>query len=128
MADRSVYVGIFPETIVLDPGDQVSWLCEAGNLRIEFDTNRCPFSSNVFQAPPGMRLLTGPARPGSKAGGYKYRVWINDQLVGRGEVLLREQLRQTPNTLPRALHTRGNHVGHLFGEEQIVVFDFAHAA
>jgi hypothetical protein len=90
MADRSVLVGIFPETIVLDPGDQVSWYCETGNLRVEFDVNRCPFGSNVFQAPPGMRLLTGPARPGSKAAGYKYRVWINDQLVGRGEVLLRE--------------------------------------
>jgi hypothetical protein len=90
MADRSVLVGVFPETIVLDPGDQVSWLCDAGNLRVEFDVNRCPFHSNVFQAPPGTRLLTGPARPGSKATGYKYRVWINDQLVGRGEVLLRE--------------------------------------
>jgi len=90
MADRSVFVGVFPETIVLDPGDQVSWLCDAGNLRIEFDVNRCPFSSNVFQAPPGMRLQTGPARPGSKAAGYKYRAWINDQLVGRGEVLLRD--------------------------------------
>jgi len=90
MADRSVLVGIFPETIVLDPGDQVSWFCETGNLRVEFDVNRCPFSSNVFQAPPGMRLLTGPARFGSKPAGYKYRVWINDQLVGRGEVLLRE--------------------------------------
>jgi len=90
MADRSVFVGIFPETIVLDSGDQVSWLCDAGNLRIEFDVNRCPFSSNVFQAPPGMRLQTGPARLGSKAVGYKYRVWINDQLVGRGEVFLRD--------------------------------------
>jgi hypothetical protein len=90
MADRAVLVGIFPETIVLDPGDQVSWLCEAGNLRIEFDINRCPFSSNVFQAPPGMRLLTGPSRPGCKPTNYKYRVWINDQLVGRGQVQLRE--------------------------------------
>jgi hypothetical protein len=34
-------------------------------------------------------MLTGPARTGSKATNYKYRVWINDQLVGRGEVLLR---------------------------------------
>lgn len=90
MADRSVLVGVFPETVVLDPGDQVSWLCDAGNIRVEFDANRCPFSSNIFQAPPGVRLLTGPARVGSRIGGYKYRVWINDQLVGRGEVLLRE--------------------------------------
>ncbi|HEY6128112.1 MAG TPA: hypothetical protein VIW23_08015 [Candidatus Acidoferrum sp.] len=90
MADRSVLVGLFPETVVLDPGDQVSWLCDAGNLRVEFDVNRCPFSSNVFQAPPGMRLQTGPPRAGSKATNYKYRVWINDQLVGRGEVLLRD--------------------------------------
>jgi hypothetical protein len=90
MADRSVLVGVFPETVVLQPGDQVSWQCEMGNLRVEFDVNRCPFSSNVFQAPPGIRLQTGPPRPGSRIGGYKYRVWINDQLVGRGEVLLRE--------------------------------------
>ncbi|HVO58399.1 MAG TPA: hypothetical protein VMT51_11955 [Dongiaceae bacterium] len=90
MSDRTVVVGVFPEVVVLDPGDQVSWLCETGNMRVEFDVNRCPFSSNVFQAPPGVRLLTGPPRVGSKATSYKYRVWINDQLVGRGEVLLRE--------------------------------------
>jgi hypothetical protein len=90
MADRNVLVGVFPEVVVLEPGDQVSWLCDAGNLRVEFDANRCPFSSNVFQAPPGVRLQTGPPRPGSRAVGYKYRLWINDQMVGRGEVLLRE--------------------------------------
>jgi len=53
--------------------------------------NRCPFGSNIFQAPLGMRLLSGPAVVGAKAGSYKYRVWLNDQLVGRGEVLLREK-------------------------------------
>ena len=41
-------------------------------------------------APAGMRLQTGPPRPGTKSGSFKYRLWINDQLVGRGEVLLRE--------------------------------------
>jgi len=90
MAERPVHVGIFPEVVVLEPGEQVTWICDTGNMRVEFDANRCPFSSNVFQAPPGIRLQTGPARAGSKATGYKYRVWINDQLVGRGEVLLRE--------------------------------------
>src|SRR6266853_1063295 len=66
MAERPVIVGVFPEVVVLDPGDQVTWICDAGNLRIEFDVNRCPFGSNVFQAPIGMRLQTGPPRPGTK--------------------------------------------------------------
>jgi hypothetical protein len=91
MAERPVLVGLIPQAVVLDPGDQVSWLSDAGNLRVEFDVNRCPFSSNVFQAPSGMRLLSGPPRPGSKAAAYKYRLWLNDQLVGHGEVILREK-------------------------------------
>ncbi|OLB33522.1 MAG: hypothetical protein DMG41_13085 [Acidobacteria bacterium] len=91
MAERPVLVGLIPQTVVLDPGDQVSWISDAGNLRVEFDVNRCPFSSNVFQAPAGVRLLSGPARPGSKATTYKYRLWLNDQLVGQGEVILREK-------------------------------------
>lgn len=84
-------VGVIPEAVVLEKGDQVSWMSEQGNLRVEFDVNRCPFGSNVFQAPVGMRLLSGPAVIGAKAGSYKYRVWLNDQLVGRGEVLLRDK-------------------------------------
>lgn len=91
MAERPVLVGLIPQAVVLDPGDQVSWISDAGNLRVEFDVNRCPFSSNVFQAPSGIRLLSGPARPGSKAATYKYRLWLNDQLVGHGEVILREK-------------------------------------
>ena len=91
MAERPVLVGLIPQAVVLDPGDQVSWISDAGNLRVEFDANRCPFSSNVFQAPSGIRLLSGPPRPGSKAATYKYRLWLNDQLVGQGEVILREK-------------------------------------
>jgi hypothetical protein len=91
MAERPVLVGLIPEAIVLEKGDQVAWLSEQGNLRVEFDVNRCPFGSNIFQAPLGMRLLSGPAVVGAKAGSYKYRVWLNDQLVGRGEVLLRDK-------------------------------------
>jgi hypothetical protein len=90
MSERPVLVGLIPEVVVLDPGDQVTWISDAGNLRIEFDANRCPFGSNIFQAPAGMRLQTGPPRPGTKAGSYKYRLWLNEQLVGRGEVLLRD--------------------------------------
>jgi hypothetical protein len=89
MAERPVLVGLIPQTVVLDTGDQVSWISDAGNLRVEFDVNRCPFSSNVFQAPAGMRLLSGPARVGIKDGTYKYRIWLNDQMVGQGEVILR---------------------------------------
>jgi hypothetical protein len=91
MAERPVLVGLIPQTVVLDDGDQVSWISDAGNLRVEFDVNRCPFGSNVFQAPAGMRLLSGPPRVGTKAATYKYRVWLNDQLVGQGEVILREK-------------------------------------
>ena len=89
MAERPVLVGLIPQAVVLDAGDQVSWISDAGNLRVEFDVNRCPFSSNVFQAPAGMRLLSGPPRVGIKDGAYKYRVWLNDQMVGQGEVILR---------------------------------------
>ena len=77
MAERPVLVGLIPQTVVLDPGDQVSWISDAGNLRV--------------QAPAGVRLLSGPSRPGSKATTYKYRLWLNDQLVGQGEVILREK-------------------------------------
>ena len=91
MADRIVLVGLIPQTVVIDPGDQVSWISDAGSLRVEFDANRCPFSSNVFQAPAGMRLLSGPPRPGAKPATYKYRLWLNEQLVGSGEVILRER-------------------------------------
>ena len=91
MAERPVLVGLIPQVVVIDEGDQVSWISDAGNLRVEFDVNRCPFSSNVFQAPAGMRLLSGPPRPGSKASTYKYRLWLNDQLVGQGEVILRDK-------------------------------------
>ena len=60
-------------------------------VRGEFDPNRSPFSSNIFQAPAGMRLLSGPPVAGTKPGSYKYRLWLNDQMVGRGEVILRDK-------------------------------------
>ncbi|HLE37175.1 MAG TPA: hypothetical protein VI699_08505 [Candidatus Acidoferrales bacterium] len=90
MAEKLILVGFIPEVMVIGPEDQVAWLSDAGNLKIEFDPKRCPFSSNVFQAPAGMRLLSGTARPGSKPGSYRYRLWLNDQLIGQGEVILRE--------------------------------------
>ncbi len=91
MAERPVLVGLIPQAVVLDPGDTVSWISDAGTLKVEFDANRCPFASNVFQAPVGMRLLSGPVVAGTKTGSYKYRLWLNDQMVGRGEVLVREK-------------------------------------
>ncbi len=91
MSERPVLVGLIPQAVVLDPGDQVSWISDAGNLRVEFDANRCPFSSNIFQAPAGMRLLSGPPRVGVKAGTFKYRLWLNEQIVGQGEVILRDK-------------------------------------
>ena len=90
MPEKHVIVGLFPDAVVLDSKDQVEWLSPNATLRVEFDPKRCPFSSNVFQAPPGMRLLSGPPVPGTKPGAYKYRVSLNDVVVGTGEVLVRE--------------------------------------
>ncbi len=90
MAEKLILVGLIPETMVIGPADQVAWVSDAGSLKIEFDSKRCPFSSNVFQAPAGMRLLSGTARPGTKGGSYRYRLWLNDQLIGQGEVILRD--------------------------------------
>jgi hypothetical protein len=84
-----VMVGVIPEIVVLDSGEQAIWYSNAGNLKIEFDPQRCPFSSNVLQAPPGIRLASGPARPGLSAGSYKYRLSLNDVVVAQGEVLIR---------------------------------------
>lgn len=89
MAEKQVMVGLIPEVTVLDSGDQAVWISNAGNIKIEFDAQRSPFSSNVFQAPPGVRLLSGPPRPGLNPGSYRYRVLLNDTVVAHGEILLR---------------------------------------
>ncbi|HYL46976.1 MAG TPA: hypothetical protein VEU52_08110 [Candidatus Limnocylindrales bacterium] len=89
MGEKQVIVGLIPEVTVLDPGDQAVWISNAGNIKIEFDAQRSPFSSNIFQAPPGVRLLSGPPRPGQNPGSYRYRVSLNDTVVGHGEILLR---------------------------------------
>jgi hypothetical protein len=89
VTDKLVIVGVIPEVIVIDPGEQVVWFSNAGNIKIEFDPQRCPFSSNVLQAPPGMRLLSGPARAGLNPGSYKYRLLLNEVVMAHGEVLLR---------------------------------------
>ena len=89
MSEKRVMVGVLPEVVVVDPGEQVEWISNAGNIKIEFDSQRCPFSSNVFQAPPGMKLLSGPVRPGTSPGSFKYRLSLNDSVVVQGEVLLR---------------------------------------
>ncbi len=92
MAEKIVLVGVVPEAMVIGPGDQVCWAAAGeGHLRIEFDPNRTPFASNVFQAPAGMRLLSGTPRAGTKPGAFRYRLWLNDQLIGFGEVIVREK-------------------------------------
>lgn len=91
MAEKLVLVGFIPQVMVIEPDGQVVWLSDAGALKIEFDPHRCPFQSNVFQAPPGMRLMSGTPRPGVKPGSFKYRLWLNDQPIGTGEVILREK-------------------------------------
>lgn len=91
VAEKLILVGLIPEVMVIHPDEQVVWLSDAGHLKVEFDPKRCPFSSNVFQAPAGMRLLSGTPRPGTKPSSYKYRLWLNDQLIGGGEIILREK-------------------------------------
>jgi len=93
VAEKNVLVGMIPEVVVLDPGDQAVWYSNAGNLKVEFDPQRCPFSSNVLQAPPGIRLSSGPARPGLNSGSFKYRLFLNDVMVAQGEVLIRAKER-----------------------------------
>jgi len=89
VAEKMVVVGVLPEVAVIEPGEQVTWLSNAGNLKIEFDSQRSPFASNVFQAPPGVRLSSGPTRPGTNPGSYRYRLSLNDVVVAHGEILLR---------------------------------------
>jgi hypothetical protein len=89
VAEKMVMVGVLPEAVVIDPGEQVVWFSNAGNLKIEFDSQRCPFSSNVLQAPPGVRLSSGAARAGLNPGSYKYRLSLNDAIVAQGEIILR---------------------------------------
>lgn len=84
-----VMVGVLPESVVIEPGEQVVWFSNAGNIKIEFDPQRCPFASNVLQAPPGMRLSSGSARSGLNPGSYKYRLSLNDVVVAHAEVLVR---------------------------------------
>jgi len=91
MPEKLVLVGVIPEAVVIESAEQVVWLSDSGTLKIVFDPNRCPFQSNVFQAPAGRQLQSGPARPGINPGSYKYRLWLNDQPIGQGEVILREK-------------------------------------
>lgn len=89
MAEKLVLVGVLPEVVLVEVGDQIVWLAESGNLRVEFDPQRCPFSSNIFQAPPGVRLMSGAPRPGTASGSYKYRLSLNEHVIAHGEVILR---------------------------------------
>jgi plastocyanin len=91
VADKRILVGVIPETMVIDAGDQVEWVSNAGNLKIEFDSQRSPFGSNVFQAPPGVRMVSGPTRPGINPGSYKYKLSLNDVILSQCEVIIREK-------------------------------------
>ncbi len=89
MTERLVLVGVLPEVIALEPGDQAVWYSNAGNIKIEFDPQRSPFNSNVFQAPAGVRLMSGAPKPGTNPGSYKYRLFLNEAITAQGEVLIR---------------------------------------
>lgn len=89
MAEKMVLVGILPEVALIEESDQVVWMAQSGTLRVEFDPQRCPFSSNIFQGPAGARLMSGTIRLGVKSGSFKYRLAINDHVIGHGEVIVR---------------------------------------
>jgi hypothetical protein len=89
VGDKLVIVGVIPEVIALDPSDQAVWYSNSGSIKVEFDPQRSPFSSNVFQAPAGVRLASGPVKPGTSPGSYRYRLFLNDSILTQGEVLLR---------------------------------------
>jgi hypothetical protein len=89
MPDKIVLVGPVPDVVALNPGDEVVWYSSVGNLKVEFDPNRCPFLSNVFQAPPNVQLRSGATRPGTNPGSYRYKISLNDTVVAHAEVLLR---------------------------------------
>ena len=91
MAEKLVLVGVIPEVMVIDPGEEVVWVSNAGALKVEFDPQRCLFSNNVFSAPQGVRLQSGTPRPGANPGSYKYRISLNDHVVARGEIILRKE-------------------------------------
>jgi hypothetical protein len=91
LSEKLVIVGVMPNVVVLDPGEQAVWISNAGNIKVEFDPQRCPFSSNVLQAPAGVRLMSGPTRAGQNPGSYKYKLSLNDVVVAQGEVLLRSK-------------------------------------
>jgi hypothetical protein len=91
MAEKLVLVGVLPEVVLIESSDQIVWVAESGNLRVEFDPQRCPFSSNVFQAPPGTRLISGTPRPGVAPGSYKYRLSVNEHVIAHGEVIVRSK-------------------------------------
>jgi hypothetical protein len=89
VSEKIVMVGVLPEAVVIDASEQVVWFSNAGNLKVEFDAQRSPFGSNIFQAPPGVRLSSGATRPGIHAGSYRYRLSLNDVTVAQCEVIIR---------------------------------------
>jgi hypothetical protein len=89
VAEKLILIGVLPEVIALDPGDQAVWYSNAGSIKIEFDPQRSPFNSNIFQAPAGVRLISGATRPGTNPGSYKYRLFLNEVIAAQGEVLIR---------------------------------------
>jgi hypothetical protein len=91
MKNNLVVIGLMPEVISLESGEEVVWCCSTASLRIEFDPTRCPFSSNVFQTPAGVQISSGPLRPGTKPSSYRYRVSLNDAAIGHGEVWVRDR-------------------------------------
>ena len=72
MPEKMVMVGLLPEVVVIDPGDQVSWLSNAGNLKIEFDSRSAArFPPMCFRRLPASVFRAAPRAPASTPGSYK---------------------------------------------------------
>jgi len=69
-----VLVGLIPQAVVLDVGDQVSWMSTRGSAG-EFDVI-VPFGLEYISGLRWNAAFDGPPRVGIKAGNYKYRVWL----------------------------------------------------
>jgi hypothetical protein len=89
MAEKLILVGIVPEAVVLESGEQAIWFSNAGTLKVEFDANRTPFPSNIYQAPVGIQVESGPVRAGMNPGSYRYKFFLNDIAAGQGEIIVR---------------------------------------
>src|SRR5439155_22307585 len=66
MAERPVLVGLIPQAVVLDPGDQVSWISTAEIFSGDLTLTAGLFRSKLFEPPGGFPRLRGPPQRAAK--------------------------------------------------------------